>query len=93
MTIQEVNERAFSGTLRGILDDGAFDVTTPLAGVILPDRMIHASTGTGGIVMVQVKHGEKGDLYVFGSSNSTLPPTEQFPFLPIASILELKITE
>jgi len=94
MEIIEVNENAFIGTLTALAPNGEHQpVITPLAGVLLPDGTIHASAGTGGIVLVKISHGEKGNLFAFGSSTSTVPPNEEFPFLPIASILELQKME
>lgn len=94
MEIQEINDNTFLGTLTALAPNGEHQpVIKPLAGVLLPDGTIHASAGTGGIVLVKISHGEQGKLFAFGSSTSTVPPTEEFPFLPIASILEMQKIE
>jgi len=91
LEVNEVDEDRFLGTLIAIAPNNEHEpVITTLAGVMLPEGIIHASAGTGGIVSIQLKHGRYGEYIMVGSSMSTVAPNEEFPFLPIASILELR---
>ena len=92
LEIHEVDERRFIGTLTAISPENLHEpVVTPISGIIIKDRglRLHASAGTGGIIDVKLKYGRQG-MELEGHSLSTVAPNEEFPFLPIASILELK---
>ena len=90
LEVLQVEDARFSGTLTAIAPNNEHEpVVTPLAGVLLPDGRIHASAGTGGVLLVELRHGPNGESMIVGSSMSTVPPNDEFPFLPIASILEL----
>jgi hypothetical protein len=92
LEIKEVNDSRFIGTLTAISPENLHaPVVTPVAGIILRNNtlQLHASAGTGGIIDVKLKYGLHG-MRLEGYSMSTVPPDEEFSFLPIASILKLQ---
>jgi len=92
LDIVEVLDRRFTGTIAAV-DPGVPPLVAAISGVIMPDGQIYAAVSTGGMVFARVMKDSHGKWKIYGPSLSSGTPNEQFPFFPLANVLELEKVE
>lgn len=92
LDIVDVLDRRFTGTIAAI-DPGVPPLVAAISGVIMPDGQIYAAVSTGGMVFAKVMKDSNNKWKIFGPSLNAGTPNEQFPFFPLANVLELEKVE